>query len=182
MVGNLVEFPAHRTAEGRARSVQIHASISAIMAPDSPRDRDLAEWNAARDVAEHPRDYAPKAFVSPLASQVERWFSLDHEGLVTTAQTNPTVFGAYRIEVLDYEGRCAKQLEALVWAYNTLFTLSQKPGAKTERIMEACQPIADMLQQDWRVQADFLKVSKLRGWTSKQTRRYDLLPVSWRYL
>lgn len=169
MVGN-----QHGTAAA------ITASLTAIWNPTSPRDREVAEWEAASDIARHPSDYACKRFLFAEWDRIVPWFNMDPDALRFTALSNQELFGKYRVSVLDYEGACAKQLDALAWAARTLYAMRDKPGANTTRIDNAMTPIAGVLSDSWGVPDNFLKLSLDRAWSTTFTRRYDLLPRSWR--
>lgn len=169
--------------------VAIAASLEAIMNPRTPNDRDVAEWQAASDIALHPNDYAPKRFLFPDWELVRPWFELEGNAIETVTRANPSLFGRYRHAVLEYEGACAKQLESLAWAARTLYRMRDKPGANVNRIDAASSPIESVLSV-WGVPDTFLRDSTQRGWAMRfvqgeyvpRAHEGELLPRSWRHL
>lgn len=172
MVGNL-----------QGTALDIASTLMAIQNPSTPRDRDEAEWKSASDIAKHPADYAPKRFLFSRMAEVQPWFDLAPQAIPFTANSNQELFGAYRNAVLEYEGACAKQLDALVWSLRTLMRLRDKPGANTARIDAVSGPLMALLSEHWQVPEDVLAQSaKDRNWSQKHTRQLELLPLAWRYV
>lgn len=164
----------------RTWAERIARSLQQIQGADE-RERDKGEYAACEDCSKHVQDYVQRPLDIPGWEEIRPWFNLAPDALKLAAEASPAKFGAYRNLVLDYEARCAKQLAALVWAAQVLYRLHDKPNANKAKLEALIEPINDALGS-WRAPHDIFALAKRRGWETEFTRRYDLLPRSWRFV
>jgi hypothetical protein len=87
-------------------------------------------------------------------------------------------FGVFRDSVLNYEGDAARRLETLRSTARTLERLLVK-STDRERVQSMLYRLGEFMAARWRCDLD---LSGGRDWSLRMVRRYDLLPVAWRYL
>lgn len=88
-------------------------------------------------------------------------------------------FGEYRNVVLLHEETCARRLDVLRGTAQTLERLVA--GARDpDRLRGMLTTLAEFVAARWRVDLPLGPVD--RGWSLRVSRRYDLLPPTWRSL
>lgn len=147
----------------------------------SQRDRDAAEWRAWQCMREDLRPYGPGPEPKPLDDVVAlSRMTLDQaRDTLKGSESLARAFGLWRYAVTLYESECAGRLTVLasmLWALADARGRSKAP----ERIDAALSELGDFIATAWRTAVPLN--GDMRTWTSKVTRRYDLLPAGWREL
>lgn len=168
-----------RDTSGSARVLAIYTSTG--------RERDIAVWTSCEDVVRNLDAYREAPFVETQALRekhdfLERLRELDYDMLRDAAQTDPMAFGTYRNAVLDLEGSNARKLQVLVWTLRELYRLRDLPSCSNPSLIDPLtESVGNALHFSWKL-ADVPLDGDYRDWAVKNTRRYDLLPRSWRYV
>lgn len=145
----------------------------------SGRKRDVALFHVCRDVVETlDFYYAPPGPVPALPDALR---GVSFPGLCELVREKPAVafiFGTFRNLVLEHEETCARRLEILRSSVRTLLRLREL-AHDAARINAMLTEIGAFVSEVWRRDLD---VSGDRDWSLRVSRRYDLLPRSWREL
>lgn len=149
------------------------------------RDRDVAEWQACAEVVRSLDQYrpgdAPRVGTLPEQEQVRRLRQFrDIADIREAAMAFPLAFGYFRSAVLDFEAVEAAKLQTVLWCLRVLYRLRDQ-ARDTDAIDALATRIGDLLTVEWRC-ADVPLTGDFREWSTASTRRYDLLPKSWRYV
>lgn len=93
-----------------------------------------------------------------------------------------SAFSRYRHEVLNAEATSAGRLTVVVGALQRLYELAETAEHEEPRalVLEMVEFIEAHVRDVWRTA--FPRSASVRDWPVVVTRRYDLLPVPWRYL
>lgn len=152
------------------------------------KDRDVAEYRVCLAVLRNLGKYAPSKFTHPVGWSVGDQNALSAlsagsrrpEDMRSIAEGIPQIFGAWRCHVTDYETQEAVKLQTVVGVLRTLYKIRDR-STDTVLIDRMISSIGDLLALDWRCR-DVPLNGDHRQWASRSTRRFDLLPISWRYL
>jgi hypothetical protein len=152
-------------------------AIREILGSDG-RARDVALYRVCQDVCETLGVYYARPVPVPVLPEAFRGVST--ESLRQQVQT-PAIgfsFGIFRNGVLEFEGTCARRLEVLRSTARTLLRLRDQAHSpeKLDRMLDA---VGSFVHSVWGVDLD---LTGDRAWSLRVSRRYDLLPVSWREL
>lgn len=157
------------------------------------RERDVAEWTIAADVVRRISDYERGTF-NPRHdggwSRDEHDFiesllargHMDIDQARQQAESGPYAFGKWRVMVTDFEEQEAGKLRTLWWAFNVFERLVKLVGADAQALNRQQMRIADCLRIRWRAHLDKIPNDDPRGWAARGSRRFDLLPHSWRFV
>lgn len=88
-------------------------------------------------------------------------------------------FASWRAAVSDMEASNARRLSVLSWCARALTEMRARSTAP-EKVDKMTFLFADWIAKEW--STDVPLTGDLRAWTSRATRRYDLLPRAWRGL
>lgn len=138
-------------------------------------ERDAALLRLAEDVCsklvEHYSPPTPPERLAPL-----RGLTLEDLREKLKGSDFSKTFGEWRDAVLQHEERCAGRLEILQSTANTLMRLeSRQPDPA--RVWAMLDQLGRHAAERWRQD---LPARRDPGWALKVSRRYDLLPPSWR--
>jgi hypothetical protein len=151
------------------------------------READVASWKSIQHLTRNLDGFRPGVFRGPavdhagatalntLSSHPE-WDEQQVRGLVTSI---PKVFGDYRSAVTDFEASEAAKLETLAWALRKLAeikTFSTNPGA----VEDLESRLGAFLWSAWKIKSVPM-TGDVRPAAARKTRRYDLLPATWRF-
>lgn len=169
-----------------------------LVAP-AGRERDVAEWRLCADVCSRLGDYAPVDFrmghEAGWSHEEQQGIGMllakrhmdtdDLRGVVANfiGPGSETTFGKWRVAVSSFEESEAAKLRTLAWILSVLNRLRELPDAKPEHIDPLVNKLADFLRTAWRARLDKVPIGRdASGWAARGTRRYDLLPKSWRFV
>jgi hypothetical protein len=169
------------------------SQLGESLAGSQGRERDVAEWTIAADVVRRIDDHEPGTF-QPRHSA--GWTREEHEFIESIrsrentdidqirqqAEGNPYAFGKWRVMVLDFEELEARKLVALWWAFQVFERLAKLESSDTQTLNRQQMRIADCLRIRWRAHLDKIPATDPRGWATRGSRRFDLLPKSWRFV
>lgn len=159
-----------------------------MMAPREPLDaalgifdgdaraRDVALFRVAEDVLRSLEDcYGPPK--APAFLDACRGMSLESLQKRVEDPAFALLFGQFRSGVLEHEERAARRLTVLLSTARTLTRL--QVGAKEpERLAGMCERLGRFVAERWRMDLNLDEPD--RDWALRVSRRYDLLPPSWR--
>lgn len=153
----------------------------------SPGDRALVEWDICKDVVRHAADYSPADFEMP-----GEWGEADHRHvngmrnvkdlseLRTVAEVRSSAFGRWRDEVMNHEAREANKLQTVLWCLRVLYVLRDRGEFNEQVADQIALKLGTIISMEWKCKSVPLE-GDYRQWAITETRRYDLLPKSWRY-
>lgn len=147
-----------------------------------PRTRDIALFRSAEDVLAHlDVAYAPPDPPRPLDSLRKLGFEALRSRVAEPDGVFARSFGNFRHAVLTHEETCARRLAVL---RSTALTLSRLEAVAHDpaRIAGMLAQLARFVAERWRVDMPLDDAPSHRTWALSVSRRYDLLPPSWRSL
>lgn len=146
-------------------------------------DRDLALFRLALELCDalgtgayHPARYPAQPYELAGKTFAEIEASLHNAGFAS-------VLGGYRAAVTECEAQSAQRLAVVCSTVRTLLRLGDRTNDEPTlaRIDGMLTRLAAHLSLAWRMDPP-PDSTDLRAWTVQVTRRYDLLPRSWRYV
>lgn len=143
------------------------------------RERDVALYRVALDVCKSvgahygpPEPPQPISGLSGMSLEVLR-------GKLRDDSSFARIFGQNRASILEHEEKCARRLDVLRSTAATLVRLAQK-AEDPSRLHAMLDELGTFVAHRWRI--DINLDTSDRDWSLRVSRRYDLLPPSWRSL
>lgn len=146
-------------------------------------ERDVAEWSVWLEVRATLGAYvpAPPPFASAEVVALSK-LELDdakRELYDTENAKLAFAFGTWRAVVTEHEAMNARRLYALAQMVHSL-SASRMRASRPEVVDQALAHLGDWIASVWRT--DVPLQGDIRTWSSRMTRRPDLLPFAWREL
>lgn len=144
-------------------------------------ERDLSLFRLAVELCDALPSYSPARFQARPYELVDKTFLQIEASLGNAAFC--AVLGGYRASVTEHEAISAQRLLVLCSTARTLLKLCDRTSDEQtlRRIEGMLTRIAGHLALMWAVEPPAASID-LRTWSVQVTRRYDLLPRSWRYV
>lgn len=156
--------------------------LAAQLAAADPRTRDVALYRAAEDVLRSlETHYGPPEPPKLLDGLRGRTFESLREACSAPNSAYARQFGIFRNAVLLHEEQCAQRLDVLR-STAQLLTRLREGAREPQRLTAMLEQLASFVAQRWRLDLPLDDVPGHRGWSLRVSRRYDLLPPTWRSL
>lgn len=157
--------------------------IAVELVKSTHADRDLLLFRLALELCDalssgayHPARFPARPYELEGKSFAELEASVSNAGFAA-------VLSGYRLAVTELEAQSAQRIAVLCSTIRTLLKLGDRTEDPNtiERIDAMLSRLGGHLALAWRMEPPALSID-LRTWSVQVSRRYDLLPRSWRYV
>lgn len=159
-----------------------------LLAPDSTRSQRLrARADTATAVVQHlGEDYRQVMTLPdgtpPMPDLMREDVDRVRWALKAQGEDAMQAFGQWRNAVHELEALNTRRLFTLGWTARELSSLRDETTAP-EVVDRIGATLAQWLHDEWRTDVDLsLGWAAMQAWAVRRTRRYDLLPKTWRYV
>jgi hypothetical protein len=165
----------------QANPLDAFVSLVSQRASWDQHDRDMATWSLWLEVRQNMGAYLPAKEPAP-SHQIGELSKLElseARALLHDSDNSKIAFafGQWRAVVTEHEARNAGRLMALAQLVQAL-TAARLRASKPEAVDQALAQLGEFIARQWRT--DVPLGGDVRTWSSRITRRPDLLPFVWR--